>query len=460
MQKVVNLHSIRLQKVVKPRLIRLQKVVNMLKRKVSDDIAKWYQSGCKKALLLTGSRQVGKTTSVREFAKANYPHFVEINFVKYPRAKQAFDGNLDTKTIVTNLSAMGFGPFVEGKTLVFFDEIQECPNARTAIKFLVEEHRYDFIESGSLLGINYKPVTSYPVGYEQELKMHPLDFEEFLWANGVSTDVFDTLLHCYRKEQPVPPFIHDQMSLFYRQHLVVGGMPNVVQTFIDNADFGNVLNVQRSILTTYRADITNYAGKDQVLVKRIFDAIPSQLGKQDKRFILASLEKGASMRKYEDPTQWLIDAGIAYYSFNTTEFALPFTATENRRLFKLYMVDTGLLSSLLLKGIQFDVLNGNLGVNEGALTENYIACSLSSKGISLHYYDKKSRQELDFIIEENNRITIIEVKSGSDYKRHASLDAALKAFPEKIERAIVFSPYNIERQQDVLYLPLYMSQFL
>lgn len=432
----------------------------MLKRKVSDDIAKWYQSGCNKALLLTGSRQVGKTTSVRMFAKAHYSHFVEINFVKFPRARQAFDGNLDTKTIVTNLSAMGFGPFVEGETLVFFDEIQECPNARTAIKFLVEEHRYDFIESGSLLGINYKPVTSYPVGYEQELKMYPLDFEEFLWANGVGTDVIDTLRHCYQKEQPVPAFIHDQISKFYRQHLVVGGMPNVVQTFIDNADFGNVLNVQRSILTTYRADITNYAGKDQVLVKRIFDAIPSQLGKQDKRFILASLEKGASMRKYEDPTQWLIDAGIAYYSFNVSDFALPFTATENRRLFKLYMVDTGLLSSLLLKGIQFDVLNGNIGVNEGALTENYIACSLSSKGIPLHYYDKKSRQELDFIIEENNQITIIEVKSGSDYKRHASLDAAIKANPEKIERSIVFSPYNIESQNDVLYLPLYMSQFL
>ena len=432
----------------------------MLKRRVSDDIAKWYQSGCNKALLLTGSRQVGKTTSVRMFAKAHYSHFVEINFVKFPRARQAFDGNLDTKTIVTNLSAMGFGPFVEGETLVFFDEIQECPNARTAIKFLVEEHRYDFIESGSLLGINYKPVTSYPVGYEQELKMYPLDFEEFLWANGVGTDVIDTLRHCYQKEQPVPAFIHDQISKFYRQHLVVGGMPNVVQTFIDNADFGNVLNVQRSILTTYRADITNYAGKDQVLVKRIFDAIPSQLGKQDKRFILASLEKGASMRKYEDPTQWLIDAGIAYYSFNVSDFALPFTATENRRLFKLYMVDTGLLSSLLLKGIQFDVLNGNIGVNEGALTENYIACSLSSKGIPLHYYDKKSRQELDFIIEENNQITIIEVKSGSDYKRHASLDAAIKANPEKIERSIVFSPYNIESQNDVLYLPLYMSQFL
>lgn len=432
----------------------------MLKRKVNDEIVKWYQSGRKRSLLLTGARQVGKTTAVREFAKEQYAHFVEVNFVKYPLAKQAFDGNLDTKTIVTNLSAMGFGPFVEGETLVFLDEIQECPNARIAIKFLMEEHRYDFIESGSLLGINYKPVTSYPVGYEQEVKMYPMDFEEFLWANGISSDVIDVLRYSYQHEEPVPDFIHKQISQFYRQHLVVGGMPKVVSTFIENLDFGNVLDEQRSILTTYRADITNYAGKDQSLVKRIFDAIPSQLGKQDKRFVLAALEKGASRRKYEDPTQWLIDAGIAYYSFNTSDFALPFTATENRRLFKLYMVDTGLLSNLLLNGIQFQVLNGDVGVNEGALTENYLACSLSSKGVSLHYYDKKSRQELDFIIEENDRITVVEVKSGENYKRHASLNAAINAFPDKIGRAIVFSPHNIEHSNGVLYLPLYMSNFL
>ena len=460
LQKVVILHLKYLQKVVNLTRIWLQKVVDMLKRKVENEIIKWYQSGRNKALLLNGARQVGKTTSIREFAKAYYNHFVEINFVKFPLAQKAFDGNLDTKTIVTNLSAMGFGPFVEGETLVFFDEIQECPNARTAIKFLVEEHRYDYIESGSLLGINYKPVTSYPVGYEQELKMYPLDFEEFLWANDVSTDVIDVLRHCYENEEPVPDFIHEQMNRFYRQHLVVGGMPEAVKTFVETPDFSNVLNVQRSILTTYRSDITNYAGKDQVLVKRIFDAIPSQLGKQDKRFILASLEKGASRRKYDDPTQWLIDAGIAYYSINTYDFALPFTATENRKLFKLYMVDTGLLANLLLKDIQFNVLNGDVGVNEGALTENYVACSLSSKGIALHYYDKKSRQELDFIIEENNEITIIEVKSGSDYKRHASLNAALEAYSSRIGRAIVFSPFNLERSNDVLYLPLYMSQFM
>ncbi|MDE7118306.1 MAG: AAA family ATPase, partial [Bacteroidaceae bacterium] len=180
----------------------------MLKRKALFRIEEWHQDGCRKALLLTGARQVGKTTAVREFAKLHYTHFVEVNFVKRPVAQQAFEGDLDTKTIITNLSAMGFGPFVEGKTLVFFDEIQECPNARTAIKFLVEEHAYDYIESGSLLGINYKPVPSYPVGYEEEIAMFPLDFEEFLWANGVSEQVVDLLRKSYQNETVVPNFIH------------------------------------------------------------------------------------------------------------------------------------------------------------------------------------------------------------------------------------------------------------
>lgn len=432
----------------------------MLKRKVMSALEDWHKGGCRKALLLTGARQVGKTTSVREFAHLYYTHFIEINFVKQPLAQQAFNGNLDTKTIVTNLSAMGFGPFVEGKTLVFLDEIQECPNARTAIKFLVEEHLYDYIESGSLLGINYKPVPSYPVGYEEEIPMFPLDFEEFLWAEGVSDAVFEVLQSSYEKEEPVPEFIHQQISQYYRQYLIVGGMPEAVQAFVTTPDFRVVEKVHRSILTTYRSDITQYAGKDQVLVKRVFDAIPSELAKEDKRFILADLEKGASRRKYEDPTQWLIDAGIAYYSFNTSAFELPFEATENRKLYKLYMVDTGLLGNILLKGIQFQVLNGDISVNEGALTENYVACVLASNGHSLHYYDKNSRQELDFIIEEQNKITVIEVKSGDKYRRHASLDAAIENFPEKIHRSIVFSKFNVSKTNDVLYLPLYMAIFL
>ena len=438
----------------------MRKVANMLRRKVISKIEEWHQGGCRKALLLTGARQVGKTTSVREFAKQHYAHFVELNFVRHPIARQAFDGDLTTKAIITNLSAMGFGPFVEGKTLIFFDEIQECPKARTAIKFLVDEHAYDYIESGSLLGINYKPVPSYPVGYEDEVPMFPLDFEEFLWACGVSDDVIEVLKTSYKNETAVPDFIHQQVSNFYRQFLAVGGMPEAVQTFITTPDFRAVERIHRSILTTYRADITNYAGKDQVLVKRVFDAIPSELAKEDKRFILANLEKGASRRKYEDPTQWLIDAGIAYYSINTSALELPFEATENRKLYKLYMVDTGLLGSILLKGIQFQVLNGDISVNEGALTENFVACALAAKNISLHYYDKNSKQELDFIIEEQNKITIIEVKSGEKYKKHASLNAAISEHSEKILRAIVLSKFNVSRKERILYLPLYMTMFL
>lgn len=367
---------------------------------------------------------------------------------------------MSTRSIVTNLSAMGFGPFVEGETLVFLDEIQECPKARTAIKFLVEEHRFDYIESGSLLGINYKPVPSYPVGYEERYDVYPMDFEEFLWAKGIAEDVIGLLRSSYSQLKPVPDFVHEQISRYYREYLVVGGMPEAVQKFVTDADFAKVVRAQNSIMTTYRSDITHYAGKQAPLVKRVFDTIPAELGKQDKRFILASMEKGASLRKYEDPTQWLIDAGVAYYSFNTNAFEIPFASTENRRLYKLYMVDTGLLCSQLLKNMQFRVMNGEIGINEGALTENYVACSLAASGASLHYYDKKSKLELDFVVEEDDGITIIEVKSGDDYKRHASLNHARAGNSMRIARSIVLSKYNVEVSDGVIYLPLYMAGFI
>ena len=429
----------------------------MLRQKILDQLEMWYQSGRYKAPLIFGARQVGKTTAVREFARSHYNHFVEVNFVKYPIALQAFDGELTTHTIVSNLSAMGFGPFVEGSTLVFFDEIQECPKARTAIKFLVEEHRYDFIESGSLLGINYKSVKSYPVGYEERYDVFPLDFEEFLWAKGVSNEVISIVKNAYSSLTAVPDFIHEQLSRYYREYLVVGGMPEAVQKYVTNPDFNEVVKIQRSIMTTYRADISNYAGRQASLVKRVFDALPSSLAKQDKRFVLASIEKGASMRKYEDPTQWLIDAGIAYYSINTNTLELPFEATENRKLFKLYMVDTGLLCSQLLRNMQFAVMNGEIDINEGALTENYVACVLAANNMSLHYYDKKSKLELDFVIPDINGVSIIEVKSGADYKKHASLTNILTEGVNKIDRAIVLCRGNVEKCGKIIYLPLYMA---
>lgn len=432
----------------------------MLQRKILNRLIEWRKHDKKKALLIKGARQVGKTTTVRDFGRTHYKHFIEINFEQSPLARQAFAGNLDAKTIVLNLSAMGYGPFEKGETLVFFDEIQSCPEARTAIKFLVEDGTYDYIESGSLLGINYRDVSSYPVGFEEQVNMYPLDFEEFLWASGVSADVIALLKQAYGQVTALPDFLHGQIMAHFRQYLIVGGMPEAVTTFLGNNDLRQTMKVQASLLDGYRNDISKYAGHEKHLAKRVFDAIPEQLSKQDKRFILAHLEKGASQRKYSDATEWLADAGIAYFSFNAGAFELPFSLYEKRNLYKLFMLDTGLLSNLCLKNMQFAVLNGEIDINEGALTENFVAAELVKRGISLNYYDKKSKQELDFIFPEENKISIIEVKSGDNYRKHASLDAALNAFPDKINRAMVFSKYNVEKTERVIYYPLYMTMFL
>lgn len=432
----------------------------MLKRKIIKKLEAWKGTIANKALLIKGARQVGKTTVVRQFAKANYKNFVEINFEQMPVAKQAFEGNLDARTILLNLSAMGFGPLEPGKTLIFFDEIQSCPKARTAIKFLVEDGQYDYIESGSLLGINYKDVSSYPVGFEHELDMYPLDFEEFLWACNISDEVVSMLKDCYASIRPVPDFLHQQIMDRYRQYLVVGGMPEVVATYISNEDFGKTITNQKDILAGYRNDISKYAENDKMLVKSVFDAIPGQLSKQDKRFVLASIEKNASRRKYGAPTQWLVDAGMAYYSFNVGSFELPFPSHENMRLYKLFFVDSGLMCAMVLNGIQAKVLTGDVFVNEGALAENYVAGELAKHGVSLNYYDRKSKHELDFVFPEDDKITILEVKSGKDYKKHVSLDMAQSLFSEKINRRIVMSCNNLEVEDGVLYLPFYMSMFI
>ena len=433
---------------------------DMLKRKIIRRLEEWRRETRNKALLIKGARQVGKTTVVRQFAKENYKNFVEINFEQMPLAKQAFDGNLDARSVLINLSAMGFGPFEPGQTLIFFDEIQSCPNARTAIKFLVEDGQYDYIESGSLLGINYKDVSSYPVGSEHQIEMFPLDFEEFLWACNVGEDVVGLVRDCYLQEHAVPDFLHQQLMERYRQYLIVGGMPEVVTTFLGNEDFGKTIAVQKDIINGYRNDISKYAGTDKMLVKSVFDAIPGQLSKQDKRFVLAAIEKSASQRKYGAPTQWLVDAGTAYYSFNVGSFELPFPSYENLKLYKLFFVDSGLMCSMMLNNIQSQVLMGDIFVNEGALAENYVAGELAKHGLSLNYYDRKSKHELDFIFPEGNKISIIEVKSGKDYKRHASLNMAQKLFADKINRQIVMSSNNVETDNGVLYLPFYMSMFI
>lgn len=432
----------------------------MYKRKIIRFLSDWSKKPHKEALLIKGARQVGKTTVVREFGKKNYRSFVEINFELDPNAKTAFDGKRDTKTIIGNLSLMGYGPFIEGKTLVFFDEIQSCPNARTAIKFLVEEGVYDYIESGSLLGINYKDVSSYPVGFERQIEMFPMDFEEFLWSKGVSELSIETVRETYLHKSSVTKFVHEQMMKYYREYLIVGGMPEVVSTYNHNADFAATLLQQRKIIQSYRDDIAKYAAEQKTKAKRFFDAIPSELSKQKKRFILKNMEQTASMQKYEDAALWLDDAGVAYFCYNLHSLALPFEQEENRSLFKVYMLDTGLLCALWGDDIQLKVMNGEIDINEGALTENFVAAELRKHGHKLHYYDRKSRQELDFLLAEDNKVTIIEVKSGDTYKRHGSVDTALEEQPEKIGKVMVMNKFNYEKTENILYVPLYMAAFI
>jgi len=431
----------------------------MLERKIMARLGEWKKSGSKAALLVKGARQVGKTTSIREFGKS-YRNYVEINFERTPSARKAFDGDLDARTVILNLSAQGYGPFEEGETLVFFDEVQSCPNARAAIKFLVEDGRFDFIESGSLLGINYRDVPSYPVGFEEQVDMFPLDFEEFLWANGVSRDVVSLLRDSYENLRPVPGAAHESVFDLYRKHMIVGGMPSAVTAFLENDDLSRTIRVQNMLLANYRDDISKYAGREKDKAKAVLDAVPEQLGKRNKRFILASLDENASRRKYEQATNWLIDAGIAAHCFNVTDLSVPLSFSEKRNLYKLYMMDTGLLCAMTMSGAQAALLAGDIRINEGMFAENAVASELAKRGVPLRYFSRKTRDELDFVMSDGGKVTVIEVKSGDDYRKHRALDNVASDARSSIARKIVLCKSNVEVVDDVEYLPLYMGMFL
>ena len=430
-----------------------------LKRKIFDKLLKWKNNTNKVAILIKGARQVGKTYIVRELGK-HYKNFVEINFERNIKAKEAFEGDLTADAIISKLSLMGFVNFSEPNTLIFFDEIQVCPKARTAIKFLVEDGRFDYISSGSLLGLNYKEVSSYPVGYEDQLEMYPLDFEEFLWSKNIDPKIIENLYDSYLNEHPIDDFIHNMLFKYFKDYMYVGGMPAVVEMFNRQPDFGETLKIQKRIMDSYRDDISKYAGSDRTLAKAMFDAIPYQLNKQHKRFTFSDLKEHSTENKFRSALEWLIDAGIAYPSYNVSELDLPLVLKEKRSLYKVYLLDSGLLSSCFDKGIQFEIYNSNLKINEGSITENIVADQLIQNGLKLHYYDKKSRQELDFIYPDKNKISVIEVKSGSTYKRHISLTHASNNYSDCIGRKIVLCRGNIEKVNDIVYMPLYMSMFI
>ena len=432
----------------------------MLYRKAYDKLLEWKKQANKKALCIMGARQTGKTTVIRKFGEDQYECFVEINFITDPDSVKIFSGNLDANTIITNLTAYTRKPMIPGKTMVLLDEIQACPDARTAIKFLVEDGRFDYIESGSLLGVKYKEVRSYPVGFEELYQMYPMDMEEYLWANGVQKSTIQYLKDCYENGIPVTESIHQTMCKLFYSYIVVGGMPDVVQTYVDTHDIARVVARQTEILELYRLDIGQYAqGNDKMKIRAIFDSIPAQLNEKNRRFILTAINPNGRQERYADSFNWLADAGVALPCYNVVEPQPPLRLNEKHNLFKLFAGDTGLLCAACMENVQFGILNGELQINMGSILENMIAQQLKSNGFNLNYFDGKRTGEIDFVIQNGMRIELVEVKSGNDYKIHSALNKIRKIEGWKFGKASVFCKGNVESDNGVWYYPWYMIMF-
>lgn len=437
----------------------------MLRRKIEKTLLDWKNTPNHKPLILKGCRQCGKTFSVLNFAKKNYEHVVYLNFFVNPQYASVFSGSLEVDHITMLLSAlMGKDAIFEaGKTILILDEIQDCPDARTALKFFKLDGRYDVIGTGSLLGVKgygEKEPKSIPVGYETVIDMTPLDFEEFLWANGISEQII-TLLHTHLQDQtPVPDALHARMRELLLQYTVVGGMPDVVQTFVDTKRMDEVLQLQRDIVRSYEDDMVKYADKkDKAVIKECFQSIPKQLSKENKKFQYSVVKKGATASKFAGSLQWIEDAGIIARCYNLSITELPLDGNAEQDTFKVYMRDTGLFVSMLEDGTQFDILQGNLLGYKGAIFEGLIADIFSKMGRKLYYFHKDSGLEVDFVTRYKGACALVEVKANTGNVKSTK---TILRHPEKyhVTQAIKLGDYNIGMSEQILTLPLYMAFLL
>ena len=432
----------------------------MLKRKIWSKLEAFKANADKKTLLLTGARQVGKTYIVEQFAKARYKSFVEINFVEDSAAKAIFHDVADEKDVLRRITAYAQGKIIPGETLVLFDEVQECPEAVTYAKFLVDKGGCHYIYSGSLLGVELKNVRSVPVGYMDEEEMFPLDFEEFLTANGESEDVIAEAKAAFEGRRAVDAFIHDRLMRYFKLYLVVGGMPAAVQKYVDTNDLAAVAAEQRFVIRAYRRDISKYDPDHALRIREIYDLLPSELASENKRFKLSGAVPDSRFSRVEDGFLWLENAGVAIPAYCAEEPKPPLRLSEKRNLFKLFANDVGLLAAMYAEGIQLRILAGETAFNIGAVYENAVAQELKTHGFNLFYYHSKKRGELDFVVENAGHAIPIEVKSGKDYKRHNALRNVLADENYPINEAIVLSNENVERVGKITYAPVYMAMFV
>lgn len=439
----------------------------MLKRKIESVLKKWKDSEHKKPLVIKGIRQCGKTYIVQKFAKENYESVVYLNFILEPDKKSAFAGNIDVDTIILNLSALiPDSRFVNGKTCIILDEIQECREARTALKSFQIDGRFDIIATGSLLGVRgygksekkaESGQDSVPVGYETVIEMHPLDFEEFLWANGINVKVIDTVKSCFKKESVVPEGVHKvMMELLYR-YVIVGGLPEVVNMFLETKNIELTYQMQRNLIAGYKEDMVKYADNaDKARIRECFESIPKQLAKDNKKFQYSVVRKRGRSSQYISSIQWLEDAGLVKRCYNTQITELPLEGNSIKECFKLYTTDIGILVAMLDYGTQADILKGNLLGYKGAIFENLMADFLCKSGQKLYYFQKDSGLELDFLVRYKGECVAVEVKAKSGKAK--SLRTVLKNKDiYHISNAIKLGKYNVGRESEVLTIPLYMG---
>ena len=366
---------------------------------------------------------------------------------------------MDVETLIKQISLRVPGAeLIQGETLLFFDEIQNCPRARTALKFFAIDKRFDIIASGSLLGINYKDVPSYPVGYVEHLEMYSLDFEEFLWANGVTEKSVADIKGYFNKREKVPSAMHEKMMELFKEYIVVGGMPRVVLEFVTTHNFANVLRLQKAIVSDYADDIAKYAeGAEKTKARACFLSIPKHLSKDYKKFRYSLVESHGTARKFGGSLMWLYDAGIINFCYNLSLPELPLEGNARSDSFKVYMRDTGLLMAMLEEGSQEDIIDGNLGIYKGAIYENIIADIFGKSGKKLFYFEYNSQIEVDFFIRHNKQATAVEVKSAENTKSK-SMIAMIDNYG--VKQGVRLSSKNVGGTDAIDSYPLYMAMFL
>ena len=390
----------------------------MLKRKIDNFLVEWKAKKDKKPLIVKGARQIGKTASIEFFAKNNYTHLVEINFALQPKFKRIFDDGFEVDTILKNISRINpdflFNP---GNTLIFFDELQDCPNCATSLKSFKLDGRYDVVCSGSLMGLYYQQIESNSVGYKEDCEMYSLDFEEFLWANGYGNDFVEELYDSMINLQPLSSITYDVLNSLFRDYMIIGGMPEVVNRYVETKQFSGTLQMQKQLLLDYEEDITKYAsGFDKAKVLAVYRHISTFLAQENKKFQVTKIAHGARHREYMGAVEWLSNAGIVNVCYCLASLELPLKGNYDPKQYKLYYGDTGLLIASLDDEAQEDLRsNNNFGTYKGAIYENIVADMLVKQGYDLYYYNSNSPSlEMDFFVRDANSLIPIEVKANNN----------------------------------------------